>query len=232
MPSRNVTHAARALIVFGKNPVPGHVKTRLTTLIDPAEAAELYRAFLLDALSHYSEIVVDVRLYLSPSDQPLDVAIEERAGTIRTQQGAGLGERMFRAFEDTFDDGYGQALIVGTDSPGLPHGFLDSAFDAMSEDPGAVPIGPSRDGGYYLLGMSTLERRLFEGVRFSTPTVFAETHSRIVEAGFRPFVLPEWFDIDTPSDLRLLVKNQPALEGHERTRDLLQRLGHDYPSLT
>ena len=192
-----------ALIVFAKAPVPGEVKTRLTSVLTEKEAARLYAAFLCDALDQYAALEADVRLYWGspldavPSDLvPTDVQMFE-------QQGEGLGARMQRAFLETFAAGYERVVIIGTDHPTLPSAFVEEAFRALHE-PLSVAIGPSEDGGYYLLGMNEFYPQLFAGMQYSHADVFKETLARAEKTSSALTVLPPWYDVDTPEALRRL----------------------------
>jgi hypothetical protein len=189
-----------ALLVFAKAPRPGRVKTRLTPVLTPAEAARLYKAFLQDALRLYASLDVDIRLYWAP---PLpDDEIEEMPDemTVFEQEGEGLGARMKNAFHQTLEDGYERAAIVGTDHPTLPLSFVRQSFVALDASR-SVCIGPSEDGGFYLLGMSAYYPQLFEGMTYSHDSVFTDTLARMGTTDARLTVLPRWYDVDTPAAL-------------------------------
>jgi len=190
----------QALIVFGKNPVPGLVKTRLARSIGDSAAAALYRAFLLDALESYAALSADVRLYLAPSSEPVIDALGVWAGRTFTQNGAGLGDKMVQAFADTFALGYDQVVITGTDHPTLPISTVQKAFDVL-EGPETVSIGPSDDGGYYLMGLTRARRSLFEGIQYSRSDVLKNTLNLARIEGMQVVVLEPWYDVDTKADL-------------------------------
>src|SRR5690606_28492165 len=99
-----------------------------------------------------------------------------------------------RAFVETFAAGHDRAVIVGTDQPTLPSPFLELAFDAL-EDPLTAVLGPSEDGGYYLLGLNEVVSDLFD-MGYSHPGVFEDTLERAMEADLTPVVLPEHYDVD------------------------------------
>ena len=203
---------ADALIVFAKTPRPGRVKTRLSPVLTPDESARLYRAFLQDALDQYSRLSPDVRLYLADAvDRPKhriwgDGPVEAWPGDPYVQQGSGLGERMQQAVTETLADGYDAACIVGTDHPTLPSDLLMQGFHALNGD-AALCVGPSADGGFYLIGMTRPTPSLFRGMEYSHPDVFAETRRRMEETGAAHAVLPPWYDVDTPAALRRLMKD-------------------------
>ncbi|MXW83748.1 MAG: glycosyltransferase [Rhodothermaceae bacterium] len=197
----------RALIVFARSPVAGQVKSRLTQLLSSQEAADLYRAFLVDSLAQYASLEVDVRLYMADEGDP---GVHLYGAQLKKQCGDGLGERMDHAFRETAAEGYEQMVIIGTDHPTLPTEFIMDAYEALSDVP-AVCIGPASDGGYYLLGMSPLICGLFDGIVYSKPNVLSLTLVRARESGASVTQLPVWYDVDTPEDLRRLVSEKTAL---------------------
>ncbi|MXZ05462.1 MAG: glycosyltransferase [Rhodothermaceae bacterium] len=197
----------RALIVFARSPVAGQVKSRLTQLLSSQEAADLYRAFLVDSLAQYASLEVDVRLYMADEGDP---GVHLYGAKLKKQCGDGLGERMDHAFRETAAEGYEQMVIIGTDHPTLPTEFIMDAYEALSDVP-AVCIGPASDGGYYLLGMSPLICGLFDGIVYSKPNVLSLTLVRARESGASVTQLPVWYDVDTPEDLRRLVSEKTAL---------------------
>ncbi|MDX1546546.1 MAG: TIGR04282 family arsenosugar biosynthesis glycosyltransferase [Rhodothermales bacterium] len=221
-----------ALIVFAKPPEPGAVKTRLTALLTAEEAAALYAAFLQDALHQYAALGVAVRLYLAPSGAALPSGMVPPGVSVHRQQGDGLGARMQHAFVETFAAGHPRAVVIGTDHPTLPSAFIRQAFAALAE-PLAVCLGPSDDGGYYLLGMNDFFPQLFEGMAYSHGAVFEQTLSRAAGAGARLTVLPPWYDVDTPAALRRLAAELEAEgAGAPHTRATVHALRRRYPSLS
>ena len=221
----------KALIVFAKQPVPGQVKTRLTSLLTEAEAARLYQAFLEDALVQYGTLDVAVRLYISPPPGPERPAFVPEEVVVKAQQGEGLGERMLLAFVESFAAGHEQLVIIGTDHPTLPTVFIAQAFDALAERL-SVCIGPSDDGGYYLLGMNDFYPQLFDDMLYSHPEVFGETVQRASGTRANLTILPTWYDVDTPEALQRLVADLGATpHGAERTRAVVADLQKAYPEL-
>lgn len=219
--------ARPALIVFAKAPEPGRVKTRLCPPLTPAEAAALYDAFLRDALDRYAALATGpggpaVRLYLDAPDRaPADLA--PPAASVHRQRGRGLGERMLRAFVETFAAGHPAAVVVGTDHPTLPLAYLALAFEALA-DPLTAVLGPSDDGGYYLLGLNEVVSDLFD-MAYSHPDVFEDTLERAMEADLTPVVLPAHYDVDDgPALRRLLSEWHGGADVGARTARLLQSL--------
>lgn len=220
-----------ALIVFAKAPVPGEVKTRLLEVLAEEEAARLYEAFLYDALEQYGSLPVSLRLYEASASDGQSIDGPPDASHV-LQKGNSLGERMRRAFRETFAEGYERVVIVGTDHPTLPTAFLEKAF-ADLRTPDSICIGPSDDGGYYLLGMNAYRPELFSNMRYSHPRVFDETMIRMRDTGARLTILPLWYDVDTPEDLSRLeqdLQENPHVP-LRRTRDVLGQLAREQPGL-
>ncbi len=226
MPDRD-----KALIVFAKIPAPNEVKTRLTTLLTPEEAAELYEAFLLDALEIYEQIECDVRLYLSPSELRVPPVLADCGASLHTQVGDGLGKRMAAAFAETFVEGYEKAVVIGTDHPTLPPSFVEQAFLGLDERY-SISIGPSEDGGFYLLGMNEFYPQLFQEMSYSHDRVFEDTMDRASGLRASLYVLPMWYDVDTPDALvRLASDLGDSSLSLPRTRRVFSGLAEQYQTL-
>ncbi|MBN8588263.1 MAG: TIGR04282 family arsenosugar biosynthesis glycosyltransferase [Rhodothermia bacterium] len=220
-----------ALLVFAKQPIPGAVKTRLTTLLTSEEAADLYTAFLKDALAQYATLGADIRLYVAP---PGNIPPEWLPESVRVfhQKGKGLGERMLFAFLETFKAGYERIAIIGTDHPTLPTTFLEMAFEAL-KDRYSMVIGPTDDGGYYLLGMNEWYPEVFENMTYSHPDVFEQTLGRMEETDATVTILPEWYDVDLPNDLSRLITDmaESPTQIAQNTRQFVKILTNRYPQL-
>lgn len=225
-----------ALIVFAKAPVAGNVKTRLSPLLTEEEAANLYGAFLQDALQAYSakeafglSDSVAVRLYLPAGDE-LPAHLVPESATLHRQKGESLGPRMLRAFVETFSAGFERIVVVGTDHPTLPPAFVGEAFRALAQ-PLTITIGPSADGGYYLLGMNDLYPSLFE-MEYSHQSVFGDTMARAGNENAHTVILPEWYDVDDVQALRRLFGEWRAgAVIHAHTESALRALLEAHPKL-
>ncbi len=220
-----------ALIVFAKIPKPNRVKTRLTTLLSPEDAAALYEAFLLDALDVYSTLGVDVRLYYSNPVAAIPRRLSPPEAALFEQVGDGLGARMANAFAETFVAGYQRAVIIGTDHPTLPDAFIQQAFSLL-EAPRNITIGPSDDGGYYLLGMNEFYPDIFKNMTYSHEHVFEDTIARVGELDAAINILPMWFDVDTPDSLKQLIQDlKTSQQPLKRTRTIVNQLIEAFPEL-
>lgn len=145
---------SNALVLFMKAPRPGTVKTRLTPRFTMDEAAELYRAFILDTL-HLAQrtAVASPFVAWTPDDgrAELTTALGDPGVNWVRQRGSHLGERMSNAFAALRQDGWEKTVVLGGDSPLLPQAFVEEAFKAL--DRHDVVLGPADDGGYYLIGL-------------------------------------------------------------------------------
>ena len=204
------------LTVFAKQPMPNRVKTRLVPPLSPEQAATLYTAFLTDwceALAELSDVDI-VIAYTPPEAQPdLQALIGDDAIYI-PQVGDDLGERLVSATQWAAEHGYTKILIVGSDSPTLPILYVSEAITLL--DTRDIVIGPSLDGGYYLIGFSgenlpMIVPHVFEEIAWSTAEVFQQTVRRIHAAEATFGLLPPWYDIDTAEDLAFLHAHLSAM---------------------
>ncbi len=200
------------LIIFAKNPIPGKVKTRLSPQIAPPDAAELYKAFIADIAINALQLKCDrVVVAYTPLDaEPSFHGICEQSINYMPQEGRDLGERMKNAFRCAMDEGSTRTVIIGTDSPTLPVSYIQDAFSALERVP--ITIGPTFDGGYYLIGLSEQNDDIFDGVEWSTSSVFSQTLTRIKTAKKQFYLLPPWYDVDTPNDLEFLQSHILAMK--------------------
>jgi uncharacterized protein len=199
------TSMNNTLIVFAKAPQPGRVKTRMFSDLSPDQSAELYRAFVHDLLEA-TRSLSDVRRVIGcdPSARdPYFQSLGERHGVeLMDQTGRDLGERMRNALGEAQRNHPGPAVIIGTDSPTLPMGIVREAFDRLRTD--ELALGPSHDGGYYLIGCAEKIPPIFEEIPWGTDRVLELTLKKITELGVRCALLPFWYDVDTIQDLRFL----------------------------
>lgn len=221
------THA-NALVVMAKAPVAGIVKTRLVPPFSFEEAAELYRCLLLDQIDNLNSFR-DADLFIAFTPVEAASFFKETVPpgfACFPQQGEDLGERMNHAFIELSDKGCKNIVLVGSDLPVFPARFLEEAF-ATLEGPGENPVvlGPSRDGGYYLIGMNCPNRQIFEGIPWSTNRVFSKTVRKLTDLGLKPHLLPAWLDIDTLEDLRYLesIADQTPSRSQKNTLSFLNK---------
>lgn len=205
-----------ALVLFAKAPIPGQVKTRLCPPLTGDEAASLHGSFVLDALERSGQAAIrgvakhalrfDRFLACSPSVDHVFFKILEERNDVRLidQVGDDLGARMEHALAEMFRIGYQRAVIVGTDLPALPESVYEEAFSLLARHD--LVLGPSLDGGYYLIGLSRTAPELFRHIPWSTPDVLSRTQTKAHALGLTAALLPQQRDIDTIDDVLALIQ--------------------------
>ncbi len=201
---------AHALIIFAKAPIPGQVKTRLQTHLSAEECAEMHASFIIDTIRIACRVEgADIFISCHPGvESPFfqKVAHDPEVRLI-PQNGNDLGERMSNAIRDTLSAGYKKVIIIGSDSPDLPPEYIQEGFRRL--DSSDMVIGPSTDGGYYLIG-GRRELPVFDGIPWSSNKVFEMTLKKVRGHGLIFFVLNEWYDIDTWEDLQRFRISDPV----------------------
>ena len=207
----------KALILFAKVPKPGEVKTRLLPDLSPEQANKIYRAFILDTLNA-TALLKGVKRILAcdPTRRdPFFTGLADRFSLILIDQiGKDLGERMRNALVEAHRLGFDPAVLIGMDLPTLPTEYIQEAFlqfKKQSQKPSLV-LGPSIDGGYYLIGCSGPVPPIFDGIAWGTERVLTQTLARIADKRLNAALLPFWYDVDTLQDLRFLARHLNYLE--------------------
>ncbi|MEW6388035.1 MAG: TIGR04282 family arsenosugar biosynthesis glycosyltransferase [Thermodesulfobacteriota bacterium] len=221
------------LVIFAKEPVPGQVKTRLCPPLSPEAAAQLYHGFLEDILEEMGRVPqVDLALAFAPDTAAgFFKSLVPTEVFLTPQTGEDLGERLIRAFAWGFGLGFGVVLVRNSDSPDLPRELVIEAKGALAAGGAKVVLGPSPDGGYYLVGLRAPQPELFRSLAWSTATVLADTLNRAQELSLAVHLLPPWPDIDTYEDLakflaRPLTPHAPGWRSHRWAKT---RLSPDFP---
>lgn len=205
---------------MAKEPRPGNVKTRLSPSLSPDEAAELARCFVLDTVelgqSAASDINgLDVKIACTPPNASKafeDLLDDHKIEDVEVvpQSGAKLGERLDHVIGCQLDAGYRMVAAINSDGPSLPLKSVVSAFETLDRDDVDIVLGPAEDGGYYLIGMKRRWPQVTIDVEMSTSTVLKETVAIAESLGARVELLPPWFDVDEPADLRRLERDIEA----------------------
>jgi len=215
------------VILLAKYPEKGRVKVRLARQIGDDFVVGLCRYFILDSLAMLRRSGIPFVVCFHPADKlgAFEAWLGAQCECI-PQRGSDLGERLRNGFVDAFSKGFRGAMAIGSDSPDLPERIVIEAREAL-EIHDAV-IGPSLDGGYYLIGFksNTFLPKAFEGITWSTDTVFRETVDRLKEAVRDVFILPPWNDVDTFNDLIGLWKSSknPNFSSSETMKYILQHM--------
>lgn len=190
------------LIIFVKNPRLGHVKTRLAKTIGDEAALSTYHKLLQHTQEITESLAVDkVVCY----DQFIDHEDLWDDALYRKdiQVSGDLGVKMSSAFQRAFQQGYEKVVIIGSDCYEMSENTLKAAFELLSETPAV--IGPSTDGGYYLLGLRQFVQEVFEGIAWSTDTVTKETLKALEKQNLQAQLLSHLTDIDEWEDLKNTV---------------------------
>jgi rSAM/selenodomain-associated transferase 1 len=192
------------LALFAKAPRAGQVKTRLCPPLRADEAAELYRAMLLDILDQHVGASQELELWYSPPDaRAWFEANAPPVYRLRAQQGEGLGPRMAALFRAHASSG-APVVLRGTDSPSLPRENVEAAFAALSR--ADLVLGPDQGGGYHLIGLRGSCDPLFE-IPLSNATVLEATLARARVLGLRVELVAEHYDVDVADDLARLRRD-------------------------
>src|SRR3982074_1071359 len=194
----------RALLIVGKAPEPGRTKTRLIgPLLSPEDVAALSRGFLLDSVGFGLDLGWERVTVVHPTGGgPALTALLPPAVNLLEQRGRGLADALPHAFATHLAEGFDRVVLIGSDNPTLPRGLVEQACAAL--DGHDLSIGPSADGGYYLIGMRAPHLGVFDAIDWSTPRVYAQTLARAERLGLRVLSVTGWYDVDEPSDLERL----------------------------
>jgi rSAM/selenodomain-associated transferase 1 len=212
----------KALLIFAKQPYPGKVKTRLSPPLSLHEAAELYRCMLSDTLAKVVVLSGVEKIIVYESSPGAGQFFRTAFPGVRCfpQQGAGLGERLEKAFEKVFGLGFELVAAIGTDSPDLPVSHLEESFRLLERNAADVAFGPASDGGYYLVALKSFLPEVFRKIPWSTGQVLEKSVEVVMTLGLRVVYLPVWHDLDTIEDLvRFLLGGGTG--GAVRTRQFL-----------
>jgi rSAM/selenodomain-associated transferase 1 len=192
-----------------KAPEAGKVKTRLTPPLTAQEAAELNRSFLRDIASSIAKAAkkrnaAGVAVYTPIGSEAAYDEVLPPDFSLLPQQGEGFGERLALAVEDLLSCGFESVCLINSDSPTVPDASFAEAVGILSKAEETVVLGPSDDGGYYLIGVKKLQRRLFEEIDWSTGLVLSQTIERATEIGLSVHQLPAGYDVDDQGTLHRL----------------------------
>lgn len=184
------------LIIFVKNLEEGKVKTRLAKSIGSKSALKVYEKLLLTTQNISQKVAVDRNIYFSNK-----VDYNFWKSDFKTvQKGIDLGERMQDAFTNGFNQGYKKIVLIGTDLPELSEKIIEDAFQYLDKE--EVVFGPSEDGGYYLIGLTSLYKCLFTNKPWSTPELLKSTLQELKEKNINASLMQTLNDIDTFDDLK------------------------------
>ncbi|MPZ40451.1 MAG: DUF2064 domain-containing protein [Rhizobiales bacterium] len=212
-------HRSCGIAVMAKASVPGRTKTRLTPPLTAIEAAAFNTAFLKDVSANLLAAKLLAANPLAASDrasihgymaygppgsqQFFTDNLPHEIGLIEAWL-PNFGDCLFRAINGLFGAGHASAVVLNSDSPTLPTALLVETAQVLAEPGDRAVLGPSIDGGYYLLGIKQAHRRLFDDIDWSTDRVARQTVERAREIGLDVHHLSAWYDVDDSQALRQL----------------------------
>jgi rSAM/selenodomain-associated transferase 1 len=204
--------ACCGIAVMAKASLPGRAKTRLVPPLDYDDAAALNTAFLHDVFDNIllaaSRAAPDagIAAYAAYGPPGSEDFFRNRFPAVDLIEAwfSDFGACLLHAIEQMFARGHKAAVVLNADSPTLPAALLNETAAALARPGERAVLGPSSDGGYYLLGLKAAHRHLFEDIAWSTERVAAQTRQRAEEIGLELHVLPEWYDVDDFASLRRL----------------------------
>ena len=220
--------------VFAKHWTPGKVKTRLAATIGESQSAAVYRemlTYLVDSLQSAGDRRTiaftpsesqDQFTALVQSVTPPDPQMDTAAWQLAPQAEGSLGNRMTHFFESTFSDSSTRnVVLIGSDCPTISPGVCDEAFTMLKTND--VVLGPTFDGGYYLVGMSQRYYDVFSGITYSTESVFDQTLMKMKQDGITFSLLPQLQDIDEHPQL-VALREALVSDRQPQQRKLLEVL--------
>jgi rSAM/selenodomain-associated transferase 1 len=194
----------------------------LTPPLTANEAAKLSACFLQDTCDNIARVCLDgtsegVAVYTPPGAEAFLDSLLPATFNLLCQRGNLFGDRLFHAVEDLISLGYNSLCLIDSDSPTLPPAFLRTAISALTKPGDRIVLGAAKDGGYYLIGLKTAHRAVFENIDWSTSKVLAQTIERASEIQLPVTLLPVWFDVDDASSLRQLC-SEMFLQDRKHTK--------------
>ena len=220
----------KVLLIFIRNPMIGKVKKRLLKDCDRIFITVLYKQFIIDLLSTIKKLNIEFKICFYPPDSEKNIiSLFGNNYQYIPQKGNNLGERMKNSFNKVFKEGYKNVVLIGSDIPDLPGDFILKSFDFLQLND--VVIGPSRDGGYYLIGLNkdSFNALIFQDIIWSSESVFNDTIKILNKLTLTVHILPEWNDIDTIDDLHdLYNRNQSTNFRKSKTMSLLIKYQNMY----
>ena len=202
------TDISCGIAVMAKASLPGKTKTRLVPPLSFEEAAAFNTAFLQDVAANIATAAREAAVacymaYGPPGADDFFTRTLPAAGLIEAWH-QNFGDCLFTAIDQVLARGHGSAVVLNSDSPTLPTALLVECARELARPGDRVVLGPSSDGGYYLLGLKARHRRLFEDVAWSTERVAEQTLARAAELNLEVHVLETWYDVDDRSSLHML----------------------------
>ena len=211
------------LIIFAREPRSGRVKTRLKKVLGPIHTTSLYKAFVKDVLQACRQVSCTQRVIYHTGSRKIPFLGQfKKHFEYQRQSGNDLGQRMLHAFSESKNKGFEKIVIVGTDTPHISPTIIRKAFHKLSRY--NVVLGPSRDGGYYLIGLNDVIPGLFSGIRWGTQGVLLATIQKARRLKKKVCQLQPLDDIDTINSLRRFLRTAPSVKQAVHSWKMIKRL--------
>lgn len=208
-------HKKNLLIVFVKNLVPGKVKSRLALTTGYNSAVEIYADLMHKIHDMAVDLPCDKQVAYSDSIEINDIW-ETEIFDKTVQQGTSIGTRMYKAFSNAFEAGYENVILIGSDIINLNSDIIIEAFSKIQQSD--LVLGPATDGGYYLIGLKSPVKQLFENKDWSTNKVFIQTLKDCIDLDMNVELVPELPDLDKIKDFQYL-----NLEDREKYLNIIEK---------
>lgn len=192
------------LAIMARAPsTPG--KSRLIQDLGTRDGEGLRVALLRDTFATVSQLHVEKAVLFTPPEHETEIrTLTPFPAVFLAQRGATLGDRMYGGMRDLLGFGFDAIVMIGSDLPTLPSVHVSAALDILARRPDALVLGPAEDGGYYLIGVTRAHPQLFERIPWGTPQVLEHTCKAADALGIAVERIPQWYDVDSLSDLRRL----------------------------
>ena len=202
------TPAFCGIAVMAKASKPGRTKTRLSPPLTGDEAALFNTAFLRDIAANLMDAgtcasIAGYMAFGPPGESAFFDFLPEAIGIFEAWR-PDFGACLSGTIAELLRRGHGAACVLNADSPTLPPAFLIETAAVLAEPGDRAVLGPSSDGGYYLLGLKQQHARLFENITWSSELVAGQTLERAAEIGLPVHILPTWYDVDDADSLMVL----------------------------
>ncbi len=194
------------MAIMAKAPRAGRVKTRLSPPLTLEESAALNICFLKDTAQNLASLhdAAGMISYTPVGDEAAFDGLLPASFALIGQRGDAFGERLLAAAADILACGFGAVCLIDSDSPTVPAAAFQAAIEALARPGDRVVLGPSDDGGYYLIGLKQAHASVFDRITWSTASVLMETIDRARDAELEVELLPLWYDVDDAATLSVL----------------------------
>jgi rSAM/selenodomain-associated transferase 1 len=204
------------LAIMARSPsAPG--KSRLMRQLGTRDGESLRGALLRDTFASVSNLDVDKAVVFTPPERETEIrALTPFPAVFLAQRGETIGDRMHAGVRELLELGFDAVTMIGSDLPTLPSVHVGRALDILARRPDVLVLGPAEDGGYYLIGMTRAYPQLFEGIPWGTSQVFERTCRAAAALGIAVETIPQWYDVDSPSELRRVWCGVAGAESNAR----------------